>query len=610
MTRIEFNDNTNLVEISFFGDNFDTVLRIMKKYKEFTYDPKSYLWTCSPKKFISNKVRSLLKEYDNVHLTRRTMTDIKKNSIPKKELVFQDVSIDLDLVNYPPLLGKVPNETYQKDDLDRFIKINRGAIFWEQGLGKSYFMAVLLSNLLHYKRIDKSILITPSEGLYNIRRELLKFSKVIAPEDISIATKENREPFTDDTKIVIMTYRTFLLISDHFYKKNNPKSKSKNYRKPCIPFDKWIGTNGLLLCDESHYISNPKARQTKVIDLHKEHFEYRYIFTGTPANKHEKYYSQLRLLDNSFMGEDYSSWLDDNFELGDRFSPYTIKDVKPMKFNKFLDDWSMYLSRRLKKDHLDLPPSYVKPIFIPLNKKQDKLYKQLITQTLTKIKKETGKLDSKVVVSKFQYLTQALENPCLFKDTITSEEDVSLKKLIDSWKFNDHSKLPYLDDLVTSIVGEGEKLIIWDWHPKTIEQLKEKYKKHSPLIIHGETYKSTNMSREEYRDYIVETFKKSKHNLLIASPLVLSTAVTMVECSKQVYFSRNYVLTDWLQSKDRIDRYGQQKEVTTYVLILENSLEVRLHMTLRKQEDMNKNLVKKVYLSKDQWKSIFTGGSI
>ena len=58
---------------------------------------------------------------------------------------------------------------------------------------------------------------------------------------------------------------------------------------------------------------------------------------------------------------------------------------------------------------------------------------------------------------------------------------------------------------------EKQKVILFSYHPNTIEDLKEHYKKYSPLIIHGQIeITGDNKDREEEKDSIINLFKVIK----------------------------------------------------------------------------------------------------
>lgn len=610
MIIINYDRNGKSVKCTIKGNQFYEILDYFKLEKGFRFDADNKTWDCSPFYFIDNGIYESLLEIDEVQISQGDHKKVIEDSKPVLEVKKLRKKYYDDAVNFTPVKGKEPNEDYQIIDIKRFLNTNRGGIFWEQGLGKAVFLSVHLSQLYKNSCIDKAVVLTPSSGLYNLRREILTFSNLFNEEEIVIANKDNREPFKEEAKIVIMTYRTFLLISDHYYKKNNENGRAKKYRKKQIPFDEWIKKDAVIYLDESHNIANPTARQSHVLHLHKDYFEYRYIMSGTPADKVTKYYSQIKFLDENIIPYTYSEWLPKVCNIGNRFSMYAINYEYPDKVKSFMKKIEPYVIQRKTESHLDLPKNRVLPVLVELSDKQRNIMNEVVKAVMLKIKNEEGSVTVRSMVNKFPYISLALDNP----DIINLDEYVesgNLKTMIKKWKFNnesDNRKIEMLDDIISQTVEQGHKLIIWDGHPKTIDELTKKYAKYNPLSIHGQSnFKELGMTRDEYRDMVVTKFKGKEHNLLIASFKVLATAVTMTECNHQVYFTRSYDLTDWLQSQKRIHRISQKKEVKTWVLIYEKTLEENLNRNLIKKENVNSKLLDKDFLEKGDWEALFNG---
>jgi SNF2 family DNA or RNA helicase len=156
-----------------------------------------------------------------------------------------------------------------------------------------------------------------------------------------------------------------------------------------------------------------------------------------------------------------------------------------------------------------------------------------------------------------------------------------------------------LDILEEQVDTNGERGIIWVWHPATAKALAKLLEKYNPLVIVGEIDDNDRMP-------ILEKFKSdSSHKILIASIQVLNTSVTLIEATFQVYFERVYNFAQYWQSIARIHRIGKRKETITYVLIFDNSIDVALDINLSNKDLLNSKILSKEFLSLDAWKSIF-----
>ncbi|KKN31320.1 hypothetical protein LCGC14_0825250 [marine sediment metagenome] len=468
----------------------------------------------------------------------------------------------------------------------------------------------ILNHLWDKEKIDKVLILSPIEGIYNWRRELLRFSKFWKLEDISIASVTNRKPFKITAKIIICTYRTFLMLSDDYYKLNNPKKKGvKKYRNSTIPFDEW-GVNRCIILDESHKFKNPKARITHVLNLHKKFFKFRYLATGTPApNEIKDYYAQLKFMDEGIIQEDYFDWIRKMANIGNRFSKVAINYYYPEKVEEFINSIQSWIIRRKSNDCLELPDLIINKVYTELNKKQTAIYQDLTVYTLKKMGMNT-KYNLKHIINKFPYFSLAIDNPELIKNDELIM-DINLKKKLTSWNFLDHSKLSVCDSLVYKYMDENKKIIIWTGHPMTAESLAEHYSKHLPVIIHGQIEIPSKFTQSDYRDKLIEKFKQDKSKkLMIASYLVMGLAINLTEITRNIYFDRNYSLTDWLQSIKRSHRYGQKEKVIVDILICENTLDEHLDRLLTKKENVNKFLLGRVHLSIQDIRSLLMGKEI
>lgn len=597
---IKIIDMNESVGILISGQNFDLLKDIVKTHK-FKYNPKideiKHVWTGKG----LNAIRAIneLLEFESFEVPDKILEKLKpkleteKFRIPLKE----------------ELLKSKPFGDFQINGIKNLIKQNRFMLAWEMGLGKSFTVISAINHLWEKGLVDSVLVVAPSESIYNFREEFMKFNSFgLTYEDFYIANAKNRNPFESNAKIIIMTYRTFLMLSDDSYFKLKGK-RSKSYRSPVLPVESW-GSKRAIILDESHKIKNISARQTKALHIHKHFFDFRYELTGTPdPNGVDGLYSQITFLDSGIIGEDFESWKQEIAVLGTKWSPYAIRYFRPEKVKDFIEDIKPWFDRQFAKDNLDLPSLYIKKNYVELNEKQMSIYKELISYTLSIVKEENGRIIPKEVFNKFPFLIQALDDPCLLKGKIDQLRSPLLFKQVEKWKFEDHSKLEACSSLLDSYISEEKKkVILWSGHPDTMNRLKEYYKKYNPIMIHGQIEIPKGLSKDEHKNSLLETFKKSKKNsLLIASYYVLSTAVNIVEAPRSIYWDRSLNPVDYFQSLKRNHRIGQDEKVISNIILLLRSIDMRMDKLMDRKEKMNLNLMESDSLSKEEWKSLFLG---
>ena len=593
---------TNIV-VTFNGSQFTQIKEVLKE-NAFTYKLKyegmSNVWTQKPS-YSGAAIEELLTiEYFPIS------DEVRESFTIKEETQHYRTKYTTELLVSEPL------KEFQKTAIKAGITQSRYYFGLEMGMGKTYIIVNVLNHLFFYKMAECALILAPLESIYNFRDEILMFNSVgITYDDIYIADVNNREPFLSGKKIVIMTYRSFVMLADDGYKEATgvrfKKSKRKScYDMPTINMDSWFSKR-VLISDEAHLLKNIHAKQTQIVELHKQYFNFRYMLSGTPDPLGpEDWYSQLHILDESIIPQAYYTWLGTIAVVGTNFSRFGIVRYKPKKVAEFSTLITPWVMREFGQ--LDLPPLLIEPVKLILSKKQLAIYRELVVYTLNILKLEDGKIIPKKVESKFPFIIQAVENPCILKGKIDQDASPSLYKLVEAWKFEDHSKLEYLDSLLEKYIAEGHRVIIWSGHPKTIQSLGAYYNKYDPVVLHGEMELLKGESKAEFRFRIVNEFKNNEsHKIAILSYQMASTAMNIVQASRTIYFDRSFNSLYWTQSIKRNHRPGQTKTVLVNPLITLGTLEDSLDKRLR-----NKGVRSKIFFDAESypmetWTKLFNG---
>ena len=529
-----------------------------------------------------------------------------------------------DLMNFPPLKGKPPFENYQYEDTAKAITRNRFLFNWEMGLGKSAALAFLIENLRFYKLINKCIIFSTGVGVFNLKDELCKFGKNIKPEDIfvvnSITMLDDRDIFNPQKypfNILIMTYDTFKGINNYYYDmqnatKSNPHPSQKvDFQKSCVPIKDWLeGYHGALFLDECHSLANPKSRRSKTIDMNLMYFKYRYEFTGTLADKYEKLYEPLYILDRSLVdGKGYTEWLQSYNEVGNRFSKYA---VNPDKWDmekigelnaKLLKD---YAAKRKMIECLDLPMNYDVPtINVDMSPLHRKIYEEFVKQEMKLVQERKLAGESTIkdsIMNMFGIFQLACENVECIKDTPSFEKfPIELQTMINNYKWeNDNAKVPVIEAVLEERVDEEEQRgIVWYYHPKTKDCLVKLLKKYNPVVIEA------GMGPEVMSEAIKEFKTNDKHKIIIASINIMNTSVTLTECKWNLYVERTFNYTIYSQSRGRTWRPGQTEVCRTYMMCFKASIDNLQLQNLQQKGAVIESLLNKSIVDQRMWKMIF-----
>lgn len=509
--------------------------------------------------------------------------------------------INNDLYKFPPIKGKPPYEDFQSDCIIRGCEYNRYAFYVGMGAGKTYVSVNIFNQLNNIDKVGAALIVCVPEVLYNWRHEILKFNSVgITSDDIYVVDKKNRTPFESDKKIVIVTYRMFVAISDKYYKLKKKKA-SRNYKKVDIGIDNWFRDKPrMLIIDESQRIKNRTSRGYKCLNMQKHHFENRYLLTGTPMPKgYADLYSQMKILDPNLIDltyQQFANWIGDT---SGGYSEYDITKYKPDKVEEFIQQISPYVTRLDEEDILDLPELKIRKNYCFLTGDQLEIYKETIKKTLAVIKNDKGKIEYGYVKKHFAHIMSSLHNPDILKRSDNLYRSPELDKLLIRWDFKKHGKMEVLTSLLEKYIKEEkQRVLIWSTHPETIDYISKHFEKYKPYKIHGAT-----KNKEE----TLNNFKKDKESkILVANTQCLSTGVNITECTRVIYFDRSYNFELFKQSLKRTHRHGQLNEVTTNILLFDVNLELDQDEILEDRNKINKDSFKESQvLKKDDIYKIF-----
>lgn len=618
MTKVEFEDGNLYVTCS--GERFSEQIETCKDL-HMTYVPSLKKWSISPAKYKEvldefHEYGVQFSEYDKLELNKyiENLSDFKKIIMRSERRHYND-----DILNFPP------KHDFQRSDVNKAINQTSLLFKWATGTGKSWALSAVLEYLRSINEVYKAIIITSSIGILNLNNELKKFIKnydesktlVIA----SITDLKDRAIFDDRDKydIVICGYDSFRALNDYYDKIVNKRTKKTKYKKSALPLKEWYGDkNGIVFLDECHLSGSHGSLRSNAIMMNLKFWKYRYLFSATPTDKEEKFYTTLRIMDNALVkGLTYYDWLSCYCELGTKFSRYA-----PNKNTWNWGKWNAlqntlgetYIVSR-DKSLLNLPDAIDMPLItLDMSPEQRACYETFSNIILEYIKKKSAESGNGIMhelTNSFQILQMAVDNP---ESIINSPVMESIKKLEVNPQFikafedalqkfsykNHYAKLNALDNILEYETKEMEnKVLVFYYHPKTLEYLKECYPEAMTL--------SSDIDENE-RFKIVEDFRKNeKCKILIASIMIANTSFTLTECKAAIFYERYWSGIIYEQARGRIHRIGQDKEVRYYNMCYNNCIDNLQLEALKTKGACIENIGKMTSLTKDEWKLLFGG---
>ena len=430
----------------------------------------------------------------------------------------------------------------------------------EPGLGKS----IQALSVTRINKANKVLIICPSTLKLNWYDEILKW---FPNEKVTVitGTKIQREKLWEyDSRYIIMNYE--LLLKDI----------------ETIKKIKWKH----IISDESVRISNPKAKQSKIIKTIEA--EYKTALTGTPLNNAvQDIWNILDFCQPNLLG---SYWQFVNkYCIKDRFNGIIgYKNLGDLKIHL-----SHYMLRRKKEDVLtELPPKLFENIYVEFNNEEKIIYNAIKNEIANELKEYqiTKVLDDK-------FLKNILVRMIRLKQTADS------LKLISEHDFS--SKTKALKELLKDIIHSGSKALIYTQFSKMADILVDELKEYNPLLISGRIKNDERMSN-------VKLFQNKEENKILISTDAGGIGLNLFRAQYVIHFDLPWSISKLTQREDRAHRIGQKENVTIYKMIVENTIDEYVLKVLHKKEKMveeilgDKEKVIKIKISKKDIKKMLT----
>lgn len=572
MFRIFQSNNQYFLKTSFSdSDNFYEISLDLKKFKIY-YDKKN-------KGF---KIPNL----DMVRLLKFKGYEFSNYSEFIKENQNQ-IELETDYfrrANFNESILKIKPYDYQREDINWLIKKSRNFIASDPGTGKTFETIAWFSHLRSENKIKGIFIVVKNILQYHWFREILEYSNLFNEKEIGIVDNKNKFHFLkNEIPYVIIIPNHAPILSTFVESNKSDLSKLQDY---------------CLVIDEVHEFSNSESKRTKSLIEIINLFQFRIFLSATPAmNDYTKWFTLMKLLDKGIIQKDslLGFSLDVGKFIGDKYNPFKVLSYNTERVQYWNQVFRGWVLKRIKTELPEMKTKQiVKPIWFQMSGKHKTIVNLVKTIELEKVDLKT--LNYSTIQNNFPYMVMAIENPELLKTKIKEvDKDLfyqPLKKFLDTWKFEDHNKILYLDEfLKEKIEVENEKIIIYDTHPITLNQLSERYSKYNPNMIHGEM-KLTNESRQKIIDDFNDS--KSKTKLLLLNIQSASTGLSLNKggCKTILFLTLPFDSVLVRQGFDRVFRINSVEDSFVEILTFDKCVDsIRMKKTLKRIE-FNDNMFK------------------
>lgn len=359
----------------------------------------------------------------------------------------------------------------------------------------------------------------------------------------------------------------------------------------------------MVILDEAHKIKNTKGGiiSQSIMSL-AGNCKSRVVLTGTPApNGYEDLFNLFKFI-----------WPTKNiikYHIGQlRDMSKTVDDPR---VDSLLDSISPYFIR-IKKCDLGIPPAINHPpIRVEMKPSQRKIYDFIEKQYISDIaKSKDSQVKSELIKARMIRLMQAATNPALLAQPLkdfAKIEDVDfdgvqddseiLREILKYSTVEIPAKYEKAKEIIEKVISGGGKVIVWACYIKNIEFFKEYLEDNGIAVrtLYGATPIAGDDITEEDEEYsltreaIVKEFHApdSSFKVIIANPFAVSESISLHKaCHNAIYLERSFNAAHFLQSKDRIHRYGLKEGIEThyYYLVSNDSVDETIHQRLIDKE--------------------------
>ncbi len=358
----------------------------------------------------------------------------------------------------------------------------------------------------------------------------------------------------------------------------------------------------MVILDEAHRAKNTEGGlwAESVLSL-APHASARVVLTGTPApNGFQDLYNLFKFI-----------WPEKNV-LG--FLPGHLKAMTDNRYDvrrsRVVDNAAPFFVRISKKD-LALPePDDRHETVVRMGPIQRAVYDYIENGYINFLKKEGVSSPSIFAKAKQIRLLQAATNPSLLTEPLELEfeagtagagfvDDAQIFSMIANYHRKETpAKFKKALEIIKESLDRGEKVIIWAYYVGNIIGFQDYLHENgiSSKLLYGAVEPSSDDENVETRETIIEEFHNpaSSFRVIIANPYAVGESISLHKaCHHAIYLERNFNASVFLQSKDRIHRYGMLEGTTArydYILC-EDSVDETVHRRLNEKTSLMMEVV-------------------
>jgi hypothetical protein len=244
---------------------------------------------------------------------------------------------------------------------------------------------------------------------------------------------------------------------------------------------------------------------------------------------------------------------------------------------------------RTNKAQLGLPPLKRQRIPLQMAPMQHELYKLMKFEVAREAAKALSLRNKHAFRSLGRSVARVLQfvsNPALLSAEIGFAHNELLSAVLSE---GDGPKLKYVLKRARALANDGKKVLIWSSFVRNVEYISQRLEDHGAVYIHGGV-DAGDEDDDETREGKIKLFHDDDNvRIMVANPAAASEGISLHRvCHHAIYLDRTFNAAHYLQSEDRIHRYGLKEDQETNIEIVQciGSVDETVDLRLRLKIDL------------------------
>lgn len=432
------------------------------------------------------------------------------------------------------------------------IKSHGAALLMEMGTGKSLTAIAITGALSNAGRIHRVLVVAPLSILGVWEAEFQKFADF--PYALAVLTGPGSKKL--DT-LRHMTGAALQVVVVNYESAWRMEKDLLAWRPD------------LIIADEGHKIKTHNIAASKALHRMGAKAQYRLLLTGTViTNKAIDVFSQYKFLNPAIYGQSFYAFRSRYFDMvGYGNHTPVLKKSMEAELTEKLHSISY---RATKAECLDLPETVDVIRQVELEPAALRVYRSLVKESYAEL--TGGEVTAPNILTRLLRLSQ-LTGGFIGNDETAAVEQISA------------AKLAALEDIVDGAMADGKKLVII---ARFIPEIRAICKL---LDKRGLRY-SCITGEVKNRDEQVTQFQTDPEVMAFVGQIATAgLGITLTAASTMVFYSLDYSMSNFEQTKARIHRVGQRNLCTYLYLVAHGTVDEKVLAALADKADLAKTLV-------------------